>query len=65
MKRKEKDFSPSRGKYGDVGHLKDILVWKQEAFMAEDPLRRAEKASAMCQESSTSKATLRLLQDGT
>lgn len=64
VRRAGKDFSPSSGKYNDVGHLKDILVWEQGAFMAEDALRKAEKAFAICQGSSTSKATLRLLQYG-
>lgn len=61
VRRKGKDFYPSRRKYSDVGHLKDILVWEQETFMAEDALMKAEKAFAICQGSSKSKATLRLL----
>lgn len=61
VRRKRKDFYPFRGKHSDVGHLKDILVWEQETFMAEDALMKAEKAFAVCQGSSSSKATLRLL----
>lgn len=61
---KREGFLPSRGKCSVVGHLKGILVWEQEAFMAEDALTKAEKAFAICQGSSTSKAALRLLQDG-
>lgn len=61
VRRKGKDFYPFRGKCSDVGHLKDILVWEQETSMAEDAVMKAEKAFAICQGSSTSKATLRLL----